>query len=420
MEDKVKRRVVITGMGAVTPVGNDVNELWASVCKGKSGISEITQFDVSNCDVKLAAEVKNFNPEKYIKNIEQKKMDRFSQMAVVASCEAYLEAGLQNAEFNHERFSVVFGCSMGGGTIGPEYVKILKQGYNAVSKMTIPINMANMASANIAIKLKAHGSCTPVITACSTGTDCIGKAFREIRDGYSDIVATGAAEAPINPTVMAGFASIGALTTNQNIRRASIPFDGERSGFVMGEGAGALILEEYYHAKERNAKILGEVVAYGSTCDAYSLTSPDFTLKMGSRAIREAIREAEISETNIDYINAHGTSTKLNDRYETEVIKNVFGEYSKKIAISSTKSMLGHSLGASGAIETIICAKAIETEYVPPTINYCVPDEKCDLNYTPNIGIEKKIRYALNNSLGFGGHNAVLILKKCEEEGYGY
>lgn len=411
-----EKRVVITGLGAITPIGNCVEELWSSIRIGKLGIDKITQFDISNFDVKLAAEVKNFQPNKYIKNLEQKKMDRFSQMAVVASYEAYLQSGLNESELDRERFSVIFGSSMGGSTIGPEYLKIFEQGYDTVSKMTIPINMANMAAANIAIKLKAYGSCTPVITACSTGTDCIGKAFRDIREGYSDIAIAGAAEAPINPAVMAGFASIGTLTRSRNPNRASIPFDAERNGFVMGEGAGAIILEEYGHAKNRNAKILGEIVAYGSTCDACSLTSPDATLKNGSRAIKEALEEAQISASCIDYINAHGTSTKLNDSYETAIIKNVFGSYSTDVAISSTKSMTGHLLGASGAVETIICIKALENNFVPPTINYQVSDESCDLNYIPNRGIRKSLKYVLNNSLGFGGHNAVLIFKKYEEE----
>lgn len=409
------RRVVITGMGAISPIGNDVPAMWESIHNGRCGIDNITLFDASGFDVKVAAEVKNFNPGKYIKPLEQKKMDRFSQMAVLAGHESYNDAGLGDIDFDRERFSVMMGAGL-AGTFGTESEKLLREGYNAVPKMAIPINLNNMAAANVAIHLKAYGTCVSVATACATGTDCIGQAFRNIRHGYSDIILAGGSEASINPLIIAGFASVGALTHSGNPERASIPFDAERSGFVMGEGAGALILEDYEHAKSRNARIHGELVAYGTSCDAYSLTAPDLSLVQGSRAIQDAIKEALIEKGKIDYINAHGTSTKLNDRYETAIIKKVFGNHSNKLAVSSTKSMTGHLLGAAGAIESIICIKALQEGFIPPTVNYQMSDEECDLDCVKNVGREKQMEYALTNSLGFGGHNSVLIFRKYMEE----
>jgi 3-oxoacyl-[acyl-carrier-protein] synthase II len=408
------RRVVITGMGAVTPVGNTVDQMWNSLQSNKCGIEPITYFDTKECEIKLAAEVKNFEAGHCLRSLEIKKMDRFSQFAVVASMEAYLDSGLHNEDFNHEMFSVFFGSGFGGGTISNEYYKIIETGYNAVSKMTIPSNLINMAAANIAIKLKAHGACVPVVTACASGTDCIGRAYREIKNGYSDIVLAGASEAAIIPVYIAGFHAIGALSKSTNPIRASIPFDNERDGFVMGEGAGSLVLEEYTHAKKRNAKIYAEIVGYGTTCDAYSLTAPDFTLIQGSRAMCYAINEAGIDSAKVSYINAHGTATKYNDEYETNIIKNVFAEYSANIAVSSTKSFMGHLLGAAGAVEAIITIKALNHSYIPPTLGYQVPDESCDLDYVINTGRKKKMEYAMSNSLGFGGHNSVLIFKLFE------
>lgn len=410
------RRVVVTGMGAVTPVGNTVDQMWVSVLNNKCGIEPITHFDTKECEIKMAAEVKNFEAGHCLRPLEIKKMDLFSQFAVVASMEAYLDSGLDNEDFNHEMFSVFFGSGFGGGTISTEYYKIIEEGYKAVSKMTIPSNLINMAAANIAIKLKALGTCVSVVTACASGTDCVGRAYREIKDGYSDIVLAGASEAAIIPVYIAGFYAIGALSKSTDPTRASIPFDKERGGFVMGEGAGSLVLEEYTHAKKRNAKIYAEIVGYGSTCDAHSLTAPDFSLAQGSRAMRYAMNEAGIASDKVSYINAHGTATKYNDEYETNIIKNVFAEHSANIAVSSTKSFMGHLLGAAGAVEAIIAIKALNDSYIPPTIGYQVPDESCDLDYVVNAGRKKKMEYAMSNSLGFGGHNSVLIFKSFEGE----
>lgn len=405
------RRVVITGMGAVTPVGNSVEEMWKSVKSGKCGIDKMSSFRLDDCNIHVAAEVKDFDSLQYFTALEAKKLDKFSLIAVAASLEAYEDALLDHAEIDRERFSIVFGSGIGGGTMGPEYHNVMTIGFDSVSKMTIPINLVNMAAANIAIRLKAYGSCTPIITACATGSDCIGRAFRDIKHGYSDVCLAGGADACINPVVVAGFASIGAMTKSKDPNRACIPFDKERNGFVIGEGAGSVILEEYEHAKARNAKIYAEVVAYGTSCDAFSLTAPDMTLAQGSRAIYSAMAEAGIGEEDIDYINAHGTSTVYNDRYETSIIKKVFGEKNPNIAVSSTKSMTGHLLGAAGSVEAIVVAKAMQDSFLPPTIGYRYVDQDCDIDCVPNVGRKKEMTYGLSNSLGFGGHNTVLILK---------
>jgi len=405
------RRVVVTGMGAITPVGNTVKEMWRSLRNKKCGIEEIKLFDTSGCDIKLAAEVKGFRAEEYFKSIEMRKMDRFSQFAVAASVQAFQDSGLNDDVIDHERFSVFFGSGVGGGAFFDEYDKLVNQGYQMISRMTIPNNLVNMAAANIAIRLHASGSCVSVVTACATGTDCIGRAFRDIRDGYSDIVLAGAAEACIVPVYIAGFAAIGALSDSTDPLRASIPFDHERKGFVRGEGAGSLILEEYSHARKRGAKIYGEVAGYGATCDAFSLTAPDFTLKQGARAMRQAMAEAGTEAADISYINAHGTGTKYNDEYETKIIKEVFGPHSDGICVSSTKSFMGHLLAAAGAVEAIVTVKALIDNYIPPTIGYRIADEQCDLDYVANEGKNQVINYAMSNSLGFGGHNAVLIFK---------
>lgn len=410
------RRVVVTGMGVVTPIGNTLDKMWKSILENKCGIGPITHFNTEECDIKLAAEVKDFNPELYMSKLERKKMNRFSQFAVASSMEAYLDSGLESENIDHEMFSVFFGSAVAGGTLSDEYFKILNTGYDAVSKMTIPSNLNNMAAANIAIKLKAHGSCVSIVTACAAGTDCIGKAYRDIKDGYSDIVLAGGSDASISPLYIAGFASIKAISRSTDPLRASTPFDKERSGFVMGEGAGSLVLEEYSHAKKRNAKIYAEVVGYGTTCDAHSLTAPDFGLLQGSRAMRYAIKEAGIEPSQISYINAHGTATKYNDEYETKVVKNVFGEASKKVAISSTKASMGHLLGAAGSVEAIVTIKALQEQYLPPTIGYQVYDENCDLDYVTNNGRKKNMEYAMSNSLGFGGHNAILVFRLIGSE----
>lgn len=407
------RRVVVTGMGVVTPIGNTVGEMWESIQKQKSGIGRLTYFDTGDCEAKLAAEVKGFQAETYLKPLEIRKMDQFSKFAIGASMQAYAESGLQDIEFNRERFSVFYGSGIGGVSIFEEDHKLRESGYKAVSKMTLTGNLINMAAANIAIKLNALGSCITTVTACATGTDCIGRAYRDIKDGYSDIALAGATDAAINPVYIAGFTEIGALSTSADPTRASIPFDKERGGFVMGEGAGSLVLEEYTHAKKRGATIYGEIAGYGATCDAHSLTAPDFSLKQGTRAMRAAMEEAGVRPEEISYINAHGTGTKYNDEYETKIIKNVFGGYSSSVAVSSTKSFMGHLLAASGAVEAIITIKSLLDSYIPPTIGYRVPDEECDLDYVTEGGRKQSMRYALSNSLGFGGHNSTLLFQKA-------
>lgn len=408
------RRVVITGMGAITPVGKTVDDTWKSMRQGECGIAEVTAFDSTDCPVKVAAEVKDYNLRDYFSPMQAMKMDRFSQFGLIASLEAYQDSGLDTADFDRDRFFVVFGSGLAGNTVGPEHSRAERDGIRAVSSRTIPANLVNMAAANVAIKVNAHGACTPIVTACATGADCIGKAFQDIRDGYCEVALAGAADASIAPVFVGGFAAIRALSETADPLRASIPFDKERNGYVMGEGAGALVLEDLDHARRRGARIYAEVVAYGATCDAYSLTAPDPSLGQGVRAISEALAEAEIGAADVSYINAHGTSTKLNDVYETKLIKAVFETDNPNVAISSTKSMTGHLMGAAGAVEAIISAKALEDGFIPPTVGYRVPDEECDLNYTPNDGVAQRLDYVLSNSLGFGGHNAALILKRWE------
>lgn len=406
------KRVVITGLGAITPVGNSVNKMWQSIRNGVSGIDKITLFDTSNFPVKYAAEVKDYLAGDYFKKLEIKKMARVTQFAVISAQQAYNDANLENANIDRERFSVFFGSGAGGGVEVNDYTNICGGEYKAVSKMMIPKGLINMVPANIAIKLKAYGTCIPIVTACSTGTDCIGMGYRDILQGYSDVVVAGGAEAYITPVGLSGFNVLGAIANGSNPDRLSIPFDKERNGFVMGEGAGAVILEELEHAKKRNAKIYGEILGYATSCDAYSLVAPDISMKQGARAIKTALENSNLSPDKIDYFNAHGTGTKMNDSYETKIIKEVFGEYSGKLPISSTKSMTGHLLGASGAVEAVIICKAMEDSYIPPTIGYSVPDEECDLDYVPCIGRSANIDYAVSNSLGFGGHNSALVLSK--------
>lgn len=406
------RRVVITGIGAITPLGNDADSTWKGIREGVCGINRITQFDISDYPIHYAAEVKNYEPRDYFKPLEVKKISRVTQFGIISALEAYKDAGLSEDDIDHDRFSVTFGSGYGGGIEAEEYEKLETKGANAVSRLMIPKNLINMIAANVAIRLKAHGSCTPVVTACSTGTDCIGLAYRQIKYGLSDIVAAGSSESAIKPVCIAGFNVLGTLAKGDNPERLSIPFDLERKGFVMGEGAGCLILEELEHAQKRNAHIYGEIVGYGSTCDAFSLTAPDPGVTQAVRAIKMAMEEAGITKEQISYINAHGTGTKLNDKVETALLKSAFGETIRNIPVSSTKSMTGHLLGASGSVEAVILCKAIEGGFIPPTIGYEVPDPDCDLDYVVGKGRNSDIQYALSNSLGFGGHNAVIIIKK--------
>lgn len=409
----MKKRVVITGLGAVAPLGNDVESFWQGIKAGKNGIGSITAFDTTGFKSTLAAEVKDFEPEKLLDRKEAKRMDRYCQMAMVAAEEAYQDAGLDTADLDRDRFGVIVGSGIGGLlTIEEQHSRLLEKGPGRVSPFFIPMSISNMAAGNIAIKLNARGICTCIVTACATGTHSLGESFHKIRNGEADVIIAGGAEAPITPLAVAGFISMTALSNSADPLRASIPFDKDRDGFVMGEGAGILVLESLEHARQRNAKIYGEVVGYGATCDAYHMTSPAPGGEGGARAMKLALEDAGIEPHEVSYINAHGTGTPYNDKFETEAIQSVFGEDACKIPVSSTKSMTGHLLGAAGAIEAIICVKATQEDFVPATIGYRVKDEECDLDYVPNTGKRQRVNYALSNSLGFGGHNATLIIKK--------
>ena len=413
----MERRVVITGLGAVTPIGNNANDFWKGIKEGKCGIDEITRFDITNFKVKLAAEVKDFNAEDYFDKREAKRLDKFSQYAMIAAREAWKDSGLDKENENMERVGIIIGSGIGGiQTIETEHEKCMSKGPDRVSPMYIPMGILNMATGNVAIDIGAKGESIAMVTACATGTHSIGESFRMIKHGYQDVVLAGGTEAGITPLGIAGFANIKALTKSEDKTRASIPFDKERSGFVMGEGAGVIVLEELEHAKKRGAKIYAEMVGYGATSDAYHITSPAPGGEGGARAMKIAMEEAKVNPEKITYINAHGTSTHLNDSYETEAIKTALGEEAaKKVMVSSTKGHTGHLLGAAGGVEAIVCAKAIEEGFVPATINYKVPDEECDLDVVPNEGRKVEVKYAMSNSLGFGGHNSSILLKKYEE-----
>jgi len=411
----MKNRVVITGMGAVTPIGNDVNNFWDNIKKGKCGIDVIKSFDITDFKCKLAAEVKDFDVTVALDKREARKMDKYCQYAMVAAAEAVNDSGLDVQAIDSERMAVIVGSGIGGiGTIEREHTKLMEKGPNRVTPYLIPMIIGNMAAGNIAIKYGAKGMCSSVVTACATGTNAIGDAFHMIQDGRADIIIAGGAEASIEPLALAGFISLTALSNSEDPLRASIPFDKERNGFVMGDGAGIVILESLEHAQKRNAKIYAEVSGYGSTCDAYHITSPSPTGEGAARSMVMALKDADIKAEEVSYINAHGTSTPYNDKFETLAIKAAFGEYAYKIPVSSTKSMTGHLLGASGAIEAIVCVKALEEGFVPATIGYKVPDEDCDLDYVPNVGRSEQLKYAMSNSLGFGGHNATILLKKWD------
>lgn len=411
----MNHRVVVTGMGAVTPIGNNVNEFFNNVQAGKCGIGPISAFDTEAYSVKLAAEVKDFDPKNYMEAKEARRMDRFSQFALAAATEAMEDSGLDSEKIDHDRFGVIVGSGIGGiDNIEKEAKNLVNKGPKRVNPLFIPMIITNMAAGNIAIKYDARGICTNVVTACATGTHSIGEAFRNIKHGYADIILAGGTEGSITPLSVAGFSALTALSTSTDPLRASIPFDKERDGFVMGEGAGVLVLEEYEHAISRGAKIYAEVVGYGATCDAYHITSPAPGGHGGARAMKLAMDEANITPKEISYINAHGTSTPVNDKLETAAVKVAMGEDAYRIPVSSTKSMIGHLLGAAGAVEAIICIKAMENDYIPPTIGYQVPDEECDLDCVPNNGRNAKLSYVMSNSLGFGGHNATIVLKNME------
>lgn len=407
-----KRRVVITGLGTVNPVGNDVQTMWKNIQNGVCGIDEITRFDPTDFKVKLAAEVKDLNVEDYINKKEAKRLDRFSQLAMIASKQAFEDSKLSIEEIDASRFGVIMSSGIGGlQTIEDEKEKGMKKGYERVSPFFIPMAIGNLAAGNVAIMLGAKGTCLDIVTACAAGTNSIGEAFKYIRDGYSDIMLTGGAEASITPLGIGGFSSMKALSAETDKNRASIPFDAQRNGFVMGEGAGALILEEYEHAIKRGATIYAEMIGYGVSCDAFHMTAPDAEANGATACFKMALQDANIKPKDVDYINAHGTSTPLNDKLETLGIKKAFGE-DTKLMVSSTKGNTGHLLGAAGAVEAIITVKALQDGFIPATINYSQPDPECDLDIVPNVGRQQNIKYAMSNSLGFGGHNACIVLKK--------
>ncbi|GMB08906.1 beta-ketoacyl-ACP synthase II [Thermolongibacillus altinsuensis] len=410
-----KRRVVVTGLGAVTPLGNDVETTWKNIVAGQSGIGPLTRLNPDDFPAKVAAEVKDFRIENYIDKKEARKMDRFTQYAVAASLMAVKDANLEITEEIAPRVGVWIGSGIGGMETFEEQMKIfLEKGYRRVSPFFVPMMIPDMASGQVSIILGAKGINTCTVTACATGTNSIGDAFKVIERGDADVMITGGAEAPLTNMSFAGFSAAKALSFNPDPKTACRPFDKDRDGFVMGEGAGILILEELEHALKRGANIYAEIVGYGATGDAYHITAPAPGGEGGARAMKQALSDAGLKPEDIDYINAHGTSTEYNDKYETMAIKEVFGEHAYKLAVSSTKSMTGHLLGAAGAVEAIFSVLAIKDGVIPPTINYQTPDPECDLDYVPNVARKQNVRTVLSNSLGFGGHNATIIFKKYE------
>lgn len=407
------RRVVVTGMGAVTPLGNNVKQTWESLKSGKNGIAPITMFDTKEFKAKLGAQVKDFDPKEYMEVNDILRTDRYAQFAVAAAQQAADDSKIEGT-VEPERFAVFFGTGIGGiGTFENEHTKLMQRGPRRVSPLFVPMMIANMASGLIAIRHDCRGGAMPAVTACASGSNAIGEAMRMIRHGYADAVITGGAEAAINASAVAGFVNMQALSTSENPDEASLPFDKRRGGFVIGEGAVALILEEYEHAKARGAKIYGEVCGYGSTCDAYHITAPHPEARGGAKAMENAMAEAGYNDNDIVYINAHGTGTPMNDVVETVAIKKALGEENaRKAYVSSTKSMTGHMLGAAGAIEALACLFALNEGVIPPTINLNEQDEACDLNYVPNKAVNVNATLALSNSLGFGGHNACLAFRK--------
>ncbi|MBQ8412019.1 MAG: beta-ketoacyl-ACP synthase II [Lachnospiraceae bacterium] len=411
----MRRRVVITGLGTVNPIGNNVKDSWENVKKGVCGIGPITHIDVTNHIVKVAGEVKDLDVDGIIDKKDARRMDKYSQYAMVAAVEAFEDSAINMENEDALRCGVIFSSGIGGmETTENNYATGEKRGYDKVSPFYIPMGISNMAAGNIAIRVGFKGMCTCVVTACASSNNAVGDAFHYIRDGYAEVMLCGGSEAAITHLGLGGFTSMKALNTTEDPNRASIPFDKERAGFVMGEGAGALILEEYEHAMARGAKIYAEVVGYGATCDAYHITAPCPDGSGGAAAMTMAINDAGIKPEDVGYINAHGTSTHLNDAGETMAIKTAFGDHAYKLMVSSTKSMTGHLLGGAGAVEAVFSTMALKDGFIPATINYQVPDEECDLDIVPNEGRNVQVEYALSNSLGFGGHNASIIFKKWE------
>ena len=410
-----KKRVVVTGLGALSPLGNDAETSWKNAISGVSGIGPITRVESDEYPAKVAAELKDFNVENYMDKKEARKMDRFTQYAVVAAKMAVEDAGLNITEEIAPRVGVWVGSGIGGlETLESQFEIFLTKGPRRVSPFFVPMMIPDMATGQISIALGAKGVNSCTVTACATGPNSIGDAFKVIQRGDADAMISGGTEAPLTRMSFAGFSANKALSTNPDPKTASRPFDKNRDGFVMGEGAGIVVLEELEHALARGAKIYGEIVGYGSTGDAYHITAPAQDGEGGARAMQEAIKDAGIKPEEIDYINAHGTSTYYNDKYETKAIKTVFGDHAYKLAVSSTKSMTGHLLGAAGGIEAIFSVMAIKDGIIPPTINIETPDEECDLDYVPDKAREQDVNIVLSNSLGFGGHNATLIFKKYQ------
>lgn len=409
-------RVVVTGMGAVTPIGNDVESFWNGLKEKKVGIGQITCFDTTDYKAKLAAEVKDFDAKEYMDPKAAKRMERFSQFAVAAAKEALEDSGISMEKEDPYRVGVCVGSGIGSlQSIEREYKKLLEKGPGRINPLLVPMMIGNMAAGNVAIQFGLKGKCFNVVTACATGTHSIGEAFRSIQYGEADVMVAGGTEASITPLGVAGFTALTALSTSQDPLRASIPFDKERNGFVMGEGSGVVILESLEHAKARGAKIYAELVGYGATCDAYHITSPAEDGSGAAKAMEMAMKDGGIKPEEIDYINAHGTSTHHNDLFETKAIKAALGAHAYEVSINSTKSMVGHLLGAAGGVEFITCVKSIEEGFIHATAGLVMDDEECDLNYTKGEGKAADIRYAITNSLGFGGHNASLLVKKYEE-----
>ena len=412
----MKRRVVITGMGTVNPLGNSVADSWKRVRANECGIDEIKSFDTSDFPVKLAGEVKDFNPDEIIGKKEARRMARFTQLAVAAADEAVKDSGIDFKTEDTERCGVIVSSGIGGlSTIEEEHAKGMEKGFSKVSPFFIPMAISNMSAGQIAIRFGLHAMCSCVVTACAGGNNAIGDAFRQVRDGYSDVMVCGGSESCITALGVGGFASLKALNTTDDVARASIPFDKERNGFVIAEGAGILVIEELEHAIGRGAKIYAELCGYGANCDAYHITAPDPEGNGGEKCMSLALSDADMSPEDVDYINAHGTSTHMNDSCETKAIRKAFGSWADKLMVSSTKSMTGHMLGGAGAVEAVFTTLAVKENFVPATINYKVPDEECDLDVVPNEGRNTLVRAAVSNTLGFGGHNASLVIRKYEK-----
>ena len=412
----MKTRVVVTGMGAITPIGNDVESFWQGLKDKTVGIGPITYFDTTDYKCKLAAEVKGFDPKQYMDAKAARRMEAFSQFAVAASKEALEQSGIDMEKEDPYRVGVCVGSGIGSlQAMEKDVKKLNEKGPSRVNPLLVPLMISNMAAGNVAIQFGLKGKCFNVVTACATGTHSIGEAFRSIQYGEADVMVAGGAEASITPIGIAGFTSLTALNTTEDVSRASIPFDEDRNGFVMGEGAGVVVLESLEHAKARGANILAEVVGYGATCDAFHITSPAEDGSGAARAMENAMKDAGITAEDIDYVNAHGTSTHHNDLFETKAIKLALGDHAEKVKINSTKSMIGHLLGAAGGVEFITCVKSIQDGFVHATAGLKKPGEGCDLDYTMGDGVSMNVDVAISNSLGFGGHNASLIVKKFSE-----